>query len=78
MQIIIYTQTVCPKCKALTKGLREKGLVFKEKNVDREKGALLDLLMNQISGTPAVRINDVWLYNPTIERVLEEVNRKAV
>ena len=71
MEIVVYTQTICPKCEALKKGLHEKGIVFKEINVDKDKDALLDLLMNQISGTPAVRINDVWLYDPTVKDVLE-------
>ena len=70
MELVIYTQIICPKCKALKLRLREQGLTFKEINVDQDKNAMLDLLMNQMSGTPVVKINDVWLYDPTIEEIL--------
>ena len=71
--IVVYTQTVCPKCKALKKRLQKNGLTFKEININKDEDALLELLMNQISGTPAVRVNDIWLYDPTIEEILEKV-----
>ena len=76
MEIVVYTQTICPKCRALVKRLQERGIGFKEINVDKEKDGLFDLLMNQISGTPAVRINDIWLYDPTIEEVLKVTGKK--
>lgn len=73
-QITVYTTSTCPYCDMMKNFLKEKGLPFKEVNVQHDQAAanLLVKTTGQM-GVPQTEINGQWILGYDPERVMQIV-----
>lgn len=71
-QITVYTTSACPYCVMMKDFLKEKGLPFKEINIQNDPIAA-DRLVKTTGqmGVPQTEINGQWILGFDTERVMQ-------
>ncbi len=69
--IVVYTRPGCPYSFRLRRGLRRRGVPFREINIWRDSAAAADVRANADGNetVPTVRLGDRYLVNPTAAEV---------
>lgn len=71
-QITVYTTSSCPYCVMMTNYLKEKGLSFKEVNVQQDPVAAERLVKTTGEmGVPQTEINGQWILGFDPEKVMQ-------
>lgn len=73
--IKVYTTNTCPYCTMVKKFLEDKGLSFKEINVQEDRKAAEKLVETTGEmGVPQTEINGEWVLGFNPDKIIELVN----
>lgn len=71
-EIIVYTTSTCPYCDMMTNFLKEKGIPFKEVNVQQDEVAANRLIQTTGQmGVPQTEVNGQWVLGFDPEKVMQ-------
>jgi glutaredoxin 3 len=74
---VIFSTSTCSWCRRAKKYFRERGVSFKEINVERDPKAARDLLRKTgQSGVPVIKIGNAWIVGFDRERIDRELARR--
>lgn len=77
-QTIVFTTSACSWCKRAKSYLTEKGVPFKEVNVERDQDAAQEIVRRTgRMGVPVIKIGDRWISGFDREAVDRELARRA-
>ncbi|ABG04571.1 Glutaredoxin-like protein, YruB [Rubrobacter xylanophilus DSM 9941] len=77
-KVVVFTTSSCPWCERAKRYLRERGVAFKEVNVERDPGAARDLVRRTGStGVPVIKIGGKWIVGFDRQRIDQELARRA-
>ena len=75
---VIFSTSTCSWCRRAKKYFREKGVSFKEINVERDPAAARDLVRKTgQSGVPVIKIGNAWIVGFDKGRIDEELARSS-
>lgn len=75
---VIFSTSTCSWCRRAKRYFRERGVSFKEINVERNPGAARDLVRKTgQSGVPVIKIGNAWIVGFDRERIDRELARRA-
>ena len=75
---MIFSTSTCSWCRRAKRYFREKGVSFKEINVERDPETARDLVRKTgQGGVPVIKIGSVWIVGFDKERIDKELARKA-
>jgi glutaredoxin-like YruB-family protein len=75
---VIFSTSTCSWCRRAKKYFREKGVSFKEINVERDPAAARDLVRKTgQSGVPVIKIGNAWIVGFDKGRIDKELARRA-
>ena len=75
---VIFSTSTCSWCRRAKRYFREKGVSFKEINVERDPAAARDLVKKTgQSGVPVIKIGGAWIVSFDKERIDRELDRRA-
>ncbi len=75
---LIFSTSTCSWCRRAKRYLREKGVSFKEINIERDPEAARDLVRKTgQGGVPVIKIGSAWIVGFDKERIDKELVRKA-
>ena len=75
---VIFSTSTCSWCRRAKRYFREKGVPFKEINVERDPAAARDLVRKTgQSGVPVIKIGGAWIVGFDKERIDRELARRA-
>ena len=75
---VIFSTSTCSWCRRAKRYFREKGVSFKEINVERDLPAARDLVRKTgQGGVPVIKIGSTWIVGFDKERIDKELARKA-
>lgn len=72
--MILYTQTICPKCTFAKSELARKGLEYETVNLDEQPEVREELLDAGCMATPVLKTDDGELL-PSYEAILAFINK---
>lgn len=71
-QITVYTSSTCPYCVMMTNFLKDKGLSFKEVNIQQDPIAANRLVETTGQmGVPQTEVNGQWVLGYDPEKVMQ-------
>ncbi len=71
-EITVYTTSTCPYCDMMTNFLKEKGIPFKEVNVQQDEVAANRLIQTTGQmGVPQTEVNGQWVLGFDPEKVMQ-------
>ncbi len=74
---VIFSTSTCSWCRRAKRYFREKGVSFKEINVERDPAAARDLVRKTgQSGVPVIKIGNAWIVGFDKERIDRELARR--
>ena len=74
---VIFSTSTCSWCRRAKRYFREKGVSFKEINVEKDPAAARDLVRKTgQSGVPVIKIGNAWIVGFDKERIDRELARK--
>jgi glutaredoxin 3 len=74
---VIFSTSTCSWCRRAKKYFREKGVSFKEINVERDPAAARDLVRKTgQSGVPVIKIGNAWIVGFDKDRIDRELARR--
>ncbi len=74
---VIFSTSTCSWCRRAKRYFREKGVSFKEINVQRDPAAARDLVRKTgQSGVPVIKIGNAWIVGFDKERIDRELARR--
>ena len=77
-KVIVFSTPTCSWCRRAKRYFREKGVSFKEINVERDPDAARDLVRKTgQSGVPVIRIGGAWIVGFDKDRIDRELARRA-
>jgi glutaredoxin-like YruB-family protein len=77
-QPIVFTTSTCPWCRRAKQYLRERGIPFKEVNVERDQKAALEMVRKTGQmGVPVVKIGSKWIVGFDRRAIDRELAGKA-
>ena len=75
---VIFSTSTCSWCRRAKRYFRERGVSFKEINVERDPAAARDLVKKTgQSGVPVIKIGNAWIVGFDIERIDKELARRG-
>ena len=75
---VIFSTSTCSWCRRAKRYFREKGVSFKEINVERDPEAARDLVgKTGQGGVPVIKIGSAWIAGFDKDRIDKELARKA-
>jgi mycoredoxin len=71
VDIVVYTRAGCHYCSRLRRGLRRRGVGFREINIWQDSAAAADVRAHADGNetVPTVRLGNRWLVNPSAAEV---------
>ncbi|MGI8860462.1 MAG: glutaredoxin family protein [Rubrobacteraceae bacterium] len=77
-QPVVFTTPTCSWCRRVKRYLKERGIPFKEVNVERDRKAALDMVRKTgQNGVPVIKIGSRWIVGFDREAIDRELARKA-
>ena len=74
---VIFSTSTCSWCRRAKRYFREKGVSFKEINIERDPAAARDLVRKTgQSGVPVIKIGNAWIVGFDEERIDRELARR--
>ncbi len=74
---VIFSTSTCSWCRRAKKYFRERGVSFKEINVERDPAAARDLVRKTgQSGVPVIKIGGAWIVGFDRDRIDRELARR--
>jgi len=74
---VIFSTSTCSWCRRAKKYFRERGVSFKEINVERDPKAARDLVRKTgQSGVPVIKIGNAWIVGFDKARIERELARR--
>jgi len=73
-KIIIFTSSTWPHCHTAKDLLQREGILFEEKNVQKDKEAQLEMRENKLMGVPAFKINGEYFVGLDMNRILKSID----
>ena len=74
---VIFSTSTCSWCRRAKRYFREKGVSFKEINIERDPAAARDLVRKTgQSGVPVIKIGNAWIVGFDKERIDRELARR--
>lgn len=75
---VIFSTSTCSWCRRAKRYFREKGVSFKEINVEKDQSAARDLVRKTgQGGVPVIKIGGAWIVGFDKERIDRELARKS-
>jgi glutaredoxin-like YruB-family protein len=75
---IVFTTSTCSWCRRVKQYLRERGIPFKEVNVERDQKAALEMVRKTGQmGVPVVKIGSKWIVGFDRQAIDRELANKA-
>lgn len=75
---VIFSTSTCSWCRRAKRYFRERGVSFKEINIERDPGAARDLVRKTgQSGVPVIKIGSAWIVGFDRERIEKELARRS-
>ncbi|QIN82146.1 NrdH-redoxin [Rubrobacter tropicus] len=75
---VIFSTSTCSWCRRAKRYFRERGVAFKEINVERDPAAARDLVRKTgQSGVPVIKIGGAWIVGFDKERIDKELARRT-
>ena len=74
----LFSQKHCVSCREVDRYLRERGVAFRVRHVDRDSEAVEELSSRGYMRTPVVRIGDHWMAGfkkSQLDRLLRSLER---
>ena len=77
-KVIVFSTSSCSWCRRAKRYFREKGVSFKEINVEKDPDAARDLVRKTgQSGVPVIKIGGAWIVGFDKDRIDRELARRA-
>ena len=80
-EVLVFTTSTCPWCRRTKKYLAAKGLSFTEVDVERDEGALKQVVETTgWTAAPVLKVGETWILGfdpPAIERALSQAGLGA-
>ena len=77
-KIVLFSTSTCSWCRRAKRYFKEKGMPFKEVNVERDLDAARDIVRKTgQTGVPVIKIGSSWIVGFDKERIDKELARKA-
>jgi glutaredoxin 3 len=75
---VIFSTPTCSWCRRAKKYFRERGVSFKEINVERDPSAVRDLVRKTgQGGVPVIKIGNAWIVGFDKDRIDKELARRT-
>ena len=75
---IIFTTSTCSWCRRAKRYFKERGVPFKEINIERDPDAARDIVRRTgQTGVPVIKIGNSWIVGFDKNRVEKELARRA-
>jgi glutaredoxin 3 len=75
---VIFSTSTCSWCRRAKKYFRERGVSFKEINVERDPSAARDLVRKTgQGGVPVIKIGNAWIVGFDKDRIDKELARRT-
>lgn len=77
-RVVLFSTPSCSWCRRAKRLFKERGVPFKEINVERDQQAARDLARRTgQTGVPVIKIGNRWIVGFDRERIEKELARKA-
>ncbi|HET7270244.1 MAG TPA: glutaredoxin family protein [Rubrobacter sp.] len=75
---IIFTTSTCSWCRRAKRYFKERGVPFKEINIERDPDAARDIVRKTGQrGVPVIKIGNAWIVGFDKNRIEKELSRRA-
>jgi glutaredoxin 3 len=76
--VVLFSTSTCSWCRRAKRYFKERGVPFKEINVERDPDAARDIVRKTgQTGVPVIKIGSKWIIGFDKERIDKELARKA-
>jgi glutaredoxin 3 len=77
-KVVLFSTSTCSWCRRAKRHFKERGVPFKEINVERDPDAARDIVRKTgQTGVPVIKIGSKWIIGFDKERIDKELARKA-
>jgi glutaredoxin 3 len=77
-KVVLFSTSTCSWCRRAKRYFKERGVPFKEINVERDPDAARDIVRKTgQTGVPVIKIGSKWIIGVDKERIDKELARKA-
>ncbi len=77
-KVVLFSTSTCSWCRRAKRYFKERGVPFKEINVERDQQAARDIVRKTgQTGVPVIKIGGAWIVGFDKERIDRELARRA-
>jgi glutaredoxin 3 len=77
-KVVLFSTSTCSWCRRAKRYFKERGVPFKEINVERDPDAARDIVRKTgQTGVPVIKIGSKWIIGFDKDRIDKELSRKA-
>ena len=77
-RVVLFSTSTCSWCRRAKRYFKERGVPFKEVDVERDQQAARDIVRKTgQTGVPVIKIGSSWIVGFDKERIEKELARKA-
>ncbi len=77
-RVVLFSTSTCSWCRRAKRYFKERGVPFKEINVERDQQAARDIVRKTgQTGVPVIKIGSSWIVGFDKGRIDKELDRKA-